>query len=57
MPKKPAAGSTLVGAELGDFTGDLVPDLLLVEHGASNRVALATGDLAPPSTAVPAASG
>ena len=49
---KPAAGNTLLGVELLDVTGDLVPDLLIVERGATNRVLLAAGELLPPSTAL-----
>jgi Tfp pilus assembly protein PilF len=45
-------GSEIAGAELADLTGDLVPDLLLIERGASTRVNLVPGTLTPPSTAV-----
>lgn len=49
---KPAAGYTLAGIETLDVTGDLVPDLLLVERGPTNRITVLAGELAPPSTAL-----
>ena len=49
---KPTAGQTLAGAELLDVTGDFVPDLLVVERGATNRVLLSAGELLPSSTAL-----
>lgn len=45
-------GSEIAGAELTDLTGDLVPDLLLLERGATNRVSLVPGALSPASSAV-----
>jgi tetratricopeptide (TPR) repeat protein len=45
-------GSEIAGAELADLTGDLVPDLLLIERGSSTRVNLVPGTLTPPSTAL-----
>ncbi len=42
----------LAGAELADLTGDLVPDLLLIERGATNQIQLFPGQVAPASTAV-----
>jgi len=47
---KPSAGGTLTGIEVLDMTGDLVPDLVVLERGATNRVLIAAGDLVPPST-------
>ena len=49
---KPAAGSTLAGIEILDVTGDLVPDVLMLEQSVTNRVTVAAGELAPPSTAL-----
>jgi tetratricopeptide (TPR) repeat protein len=49
---KPVAGSTLAGVEVLDLTGDLVPDLLLIEESPTLRLALAAGELSPPSTAL-----
>jgi Tfp pilus assembly protein PilF len=45
-------GSAIAGVELGDFDGDLVPDLLLAESGASFRLSLVPGTLTPPPTAL-----
>jgi len=47
---KPASGSALAAIEVADVTGDFVPDLILLERGATNRLSLAAGELAPPST-------
>lgn len=47
-----SSGNEITGAELLDLTGDLVPDLLLLEHGGSAQVLLAPGEVAPSSTAV-----
>jgi Tfp pilus assembly protein PilF len=49
---KPPAGGTLAGIEVLDVTGDLVPDLVVLERGATNRVLIAAGELVPPSTAL-----
>ncbi len=49
---KSPAGFTLVGAELADLTGDLLPDLVCLEHGPRSRVVLYPGVLTPPGTAV-----
>ena len=46
------SGTELGGAELLDFNGDFVPDLLWVEEGPLTQVALALGTLTPPSTAL-----
>lgn len=40
------------GAELADFTGDLVPDLLLLERGTPQPVHLFLGELTPSSTGI-----
>ena len=47
-----APGNEIAAVELADFDGDLVPDLLLCERGASVRLSLVPGVLSPPSTAV-----
>jgi hypothetical protein len=49
---KPEAGKVLAAIEVVDLTGDLVPDLVFLESGSSNRVAIAAGQLTPPSTAL-----
>ncbi len=49
---KAAPGAALAGIEVADLTGDLVPDLIVMEQGPTNRVALAAGELVPPSTAL-----
>ncbi len=49
---QPAAGATLAGVEVADVTGDLVPDLVVLELGATNRLLIAAGELVPPSTAL-----
>ena len=49
---KPNAGSTVAGIEVMDLTGDLVPDLVILEQGAGPRVSMAMGELVPPLTAV-----
>ncbi|MHB9009752.1 MAG: CRTAC1 family protein, partial [Limisphaerales bacterium] len=49
---KPVEGVTLAGMEIMDVTGDLVPDLLAIERGATHRLTLAEGRLSPPSTAL-----
>jgi len=49
---KAAPGATLAAIEVADLTGDLVPDLIVMEEGATNRLALAAGELVPPSTAL-----
>ena len=46
----PENGASLAGAELLDFTGDLVPDLLRVERGTPNQITLVPSQLVPPST-------
>lgn len=48
----PSPGSEIAGAELTDLTGDFVPDLLLLEHGARDRVLLMPGALSSHSTAL-----
>ncbi len=49
---QPAAGNRLAGIEVLDVTGDRVPDWVILEQGATSRVALAAGELVPPSTAL-----
>jgi tetratricopeptide (TPR) repeat protein len=49
---KPSGGWTLLGGEVADVTGDMVPDLLLIQHGTALRLTMAKGELAPPSTAL-----
>lgn len=49
---KPSGAETLSAVEVLDLTGDLVPDLLIIERGASNRVSVFPGELSPPSTAL-----
>ncbi len=49
---KAAPGYDWVGAEWTDLTGDRVPDLLVMEQGATSRVRLCRGVLTPPGTAV-----
>jgi len=48
----PSPGAEIAGAELTDLTGDFVPDLLLLERGAHERVLLVPGVLSPASTAL-----
>jgi Tfp pilus assembly protein PilF len=52
LPLRGGGARSLAGAELLDLTGDLVPDLLCFEGGATNRLALCAGELAPSSTAL-----
>ncbi|WP_044891791.1 CRTAC1 family protein [Opitutus terrae] len=47
-----ATGAEIAGVELADLTGDLVPDLLLLERGAASRVLLVPGVLSPASSAL-----
>lgn len=47
-----APGMEILGAELADLNGDLVPDLWLCEGGATVRVSVVPGELSPPSTAL-----
>jgi hypothetical protein len=49
---RPAPGNRIAAVECLDLNGDLVPDLMVVELGTSNRVMFAAGELSPPSTAV-----
>ena len=48
----PSPGAEIAGAEWTDLTGDFVPDLLLLERGAHDRVLLVPGVLSPASTAL-----
>lgn len=48
----PSNQRTLAGFEVFDVTGDLVPDLVVVERDRNEHVTLCTGSLTPPSTAV-----
>lgn len=41
----------ILGAEIADFNGDCVPDVLLVEGGTATGVRVLLGNLTPPSTA------
>lgn len=45
-------GAEIAGAELADLTGDLVPDLLLLERGQTDQVKLVPGSLSPSTTAL-----
>ena len=45
-------GTAIAGAELADFNGDLVPDLLLRVRGPALRLTVVPGELTPPSTAL-----
>lgn len=49
---RPEPGQVLVGAEVGDLTGDGVADLLALETGPNLRVVLVPGELTLPSTAL-----
>jgi Tfp pilus assembly protein PilF len=46
------AGAEVAAAELFDLNGDLVPDLLRVEHSVADQLVLVPGSLTPPSTAL-----
>ena len=48
---KPSSPNDLAGAELCDFNGDYVADLLRIVRGTTNLVTLLPGKLEPPSTA------
>jgi Tfp pilus assembly protein PilF len=48
----PTAGARLAAAELADLTGDLVPDLLVVEQGEEGRLVLIPGTIDPAPTAL-----
>ncbi len=45
-------GAAITGAEVLDLTGDLVPDLLLVERGTVTQVLIAPGVLSPRGSAL-----
>ena len=47
---KAPGGGDLVGAEVIDFNGDFLPDLLRIERGTASEVVLLPGLLTPPST-------
>lgn len=49
---RPAAGLELVALELADLNGDRIPDLLVREQGAAERIEMLPGELTPPSTAI-----
>jgi Tfp pilus assembly protein PilF len=49
---KSQGSDEILGAEVADFDGDCVPDLLCFEGGSKSRVRLLSGSLIPPSTAI-----
>lgn len=49
---QPLERGRIVGAELVDVTGDLIPDAILLEEGATDRVRLVPGEVSPAPTAI-----
>ncbi len=49
---QPLERGRIVGAELVDVTGDLIPDAILLERGETDRVRLVPGEVSPAPTAI-----
>ena len=48
----PLERNRIIGVELADLTGDLIPDVLLLERGAEDRLRLIPGEIEPAATAL-----